>query len=127
MGNWRVPNSSVMAITGDVTGDDRNDCGGVSSGTGEQATCAATAEGEAAVWCSSLISGRVGGGDDGGREAVGLAVCCGDDCSEGGEETHRARSSVCSEEMEICCRDDVTPGVEPSDARRRDLRGRVHY
>jgi hypothetical protein len=34
----RVPNSSVRAIdgaTGDVTGDERNDCGGVSKGTGE--------------------------------------------------------------------------------------------
>ena len=93
----RVPNSSVRAIdgaTGDVTGDERNDCGGVSKGTGEGLGTGLGSEWCPPEWCSSLIRGRVGGGDDGGKEVVGLHVCCGEDCSEGGDDTQRARSSV---------------------------------
>jgi hypothetical protein len=97
------------AIEGDVTGDDRNDCGGVNSGAGEHADVASS---------SSEMSGRVGGGDDGSdAEAalVGDAQWMGDVWSDGGDDTQSARSSVWSEEMEIWCGVVVTE--EPSDAR----------
>lgn len=67
IGNWsESPISSVIAIEGvfgEVIGDERNDCGGVNNGIGEQAETAFDAF--TTVFNSSLISGRVGGGDEG--------------------------------------------------------------
>jgi len=83
---------AIEGALGEVTGDDRNDCGGVNSGIGEQVT-------GFGVCSSSLIKGRVGGGEDGGSDAVGVVVVgdeqwIGEVCSEGGDETHNARNSV---------------------------------